>query len=243
LHQEVFTVDSTGKDKDKKVKVGYWVFQNFLASEGLSPKRSSQVQESMEYFQSQGVQELIIDLRYSFGGEVEVAERVCNYIVPIQHSGKLMYTLNNNSRLSKENRVVPFGKAGSIVLDQVIILTSNRTKGPAEFILNVMEPYMKVVQIGENTSGMPVGLEPIARSNSNFKKFNVELLAVKYKLTNATGITDYWDGFPKSFPAKPTPKAGYVFFPVPDNPKFSWGNPKDPQLAEAIKYIKTFVRD
>jgi C-terminal processing protease CtpA/Prc len=242
--KNVFTVDSTGKEKDKKVKVGYWVYQNFIATEGLLPKRSAEVQESMEYFQTEGIQELIIDLRYSFGGEVEVVERLCNYIVPAEHNGKLMYTLKNNSKQTKYDRAVPFGKAGSITLNKVIILTSKQTKGPAEFIMNVMEPYLKVVQIGESTSGMPVGLERIGTTgNSNFSKFNVELLAVKYILTNSTGITEYWDGFPKSFPATPTKKAGYDYVSAPDNPRLDWGNTKDPQLAAAIKYIKTYVPD
>lgn len=240
--KNVFTVDSTGKEKDKKVKVGYWVYQNFIATEGLLPKRSAEVQESMEYFQTEGIQELIIDLRYSFGGEVEVVERLCNYIVPAEHNGKLMYTLKNNSKQTKYDRSVPFGKAGSLALNKVIILTSKQTKGPAEFIMNVMEPYLRVVQIGESTSGMPVGLDRIGTTgNSNFSKFNVELLAVKYILTNSTGITNYWDGFPKSFPTTPTKKAGYAYVSATDNPRLNWGDPKDPLLAAAIKYIKNYV--
>lgn len=244
LYEKVFTVDSTGKKKDISVKVGYLAYQNFIATDGLLPKRSAEVQERMEEFQRKGIQELIIDLRYSFGGEVEVVERLCNYIVPAEHNGKLMYTLKNNSKQTKYDRAVPFGKAGSITLNKVIILTSKQTKGPAEFIMNVMEPYLKVVQIGESTSGMPVGLERIGTTgNSNFSKFNVELLAVKYILTNSTGITNYWDGFPKSFPATPTKKAGYAYVSAPDNPRLDWGNTKDPQLAAAIKYIKTYVPD
>lgn len=244
LGKKVFTVDSTGKEKDKKVKVGYWVYQNFIATEGLLPKRSAEVQKSMEEFQTDGIQELIIDLRYSFGGEVEVVERLCNYIVPAEHNGKLMYTLKNNSKQTKYDRSVPFGKAGSLALNKVIILTSKQTKGPAEFIMNVMEPYLKVVQIGESTTGMPVGLDRIGTTgNSNFSKFNVELLAVKYILTNSTGITNYWDGFPKSFPTTPTKKAGYAYVSAADNPRLNWGDPKDPLLEAAIKYIKNYVPD
>lgn len=244
LHQQVFTVDSTGKEKNKKVKVGYWVFQNFISTEGLLPKRSAEVQKSMEDFENQGIQELIIDLRYSYGGEVEVVERLCNYIVPAEHNGKLMYSLKNNSKQAKYDRSVPFGKAGSLAFNKVIILTSKQTKGPAEFILNVMEPYLRVVQIGESTAGMPVGLDRIGTTgNSNFSKFNVELLAVKYILASSTGITDYWDGFPKSFPTTPTKKAGYAYVSAADNPRLNWGNTKDPQLAAAIKYIKNYVPD
>lgn len=244
LSNNVFTVDSTGKKKDISVKVGYLAYQNFISTDGLLPKRSKEVQERMEEFQRQGIQELILDLRYSSGGEVEVVERLCNYIVPAEHNGKLMYTLKNNSKQTKYDRTVPFGKAGTIALNKVIILTSKQTKGPAEFIMNVMEPYLKVVQIGESTFGMPVGLDRIGTTgNSNFSKFNVELLGVKYILTNSTGITNYWDGFPKSFPATPTKKAGYAYVSAPDNPRIDWGNTKDPQFAAAINYIKTYVPD
>jgi C-terminal processing protease CtpA/Prc len=239
LHQQVIKLDSLGKDKNESVKVGYWVYQNFLISEGLTPKRSAEVQESMEYFQNQGVQELIIDLRYSAGGEVEVAERVCNYIVPAENTGKLMYTKKNNTLQSKNNLTVPFAKAGSLALKQIIILTSKRTRGPAEFILNVMEPYLKVVQIGESTSGMPVTISQLSSFNSKLTDNNIELLAVTSRLANSTGVTDYWDGFPKNFPTTPSPTGGFLYQIAYDSPQFDWGNVKDYQLAAALQYIKT----
>ena len=239
LHQQIIKLDSLGKDKNESLKVGYWVYQNFLISEGLTPKRSAEVQESMEYFQNQGVQELIIDLRYSSGGEVEVAERICNYITPAENTGKLMYTKKNNTLQSKNNLTVPFAKAGTLALKQIIILTSKRTRGPAEFILNVMEPFLKVVQIGESTSGMPVTISQLSSFNSKLTDNNIELLAVTSRLANSTGVTDYWDGFPKNFPATPSPNGGYLYHLAYDSPQYNWGNVKDYQLAAALQYLKT----
>ncbi|OYX21505.1 MAG: carboxyl-terminal protease [Algoriphagus sp. 32-45-6] len=79
-YQSNSVLDQRVIDVDGK-KVGYWAYQSFKATAGLNPTRSAEVQSSMEFFQAEGIQELIIDLRYNGGGSVAVAEQIMNYLI------------------------------------------------------------------------------------------------------------------------------------------------------------------
>src|SRR5215217_9213955 len=59
-------------------KTGYFVFNIFTAEENATPK----LNEVFNYFSSNGVTDLVIDLRYNGGGRVSTAEYLCNLIVP-----------------------------------------------------------------------------------------------------------------------------------------------------------------
>ncbi len=217
LDQRVFTAG--GK------KVGYWAYQSFKATAGLTPTRSTEVQKSMEYFQSQGIQELIIDLRYNGGGSVAVAEQICNYIIQASNSGKLMYTNKLNDLKTSSNTTRNFSKIDNLNLSRVIFITSRGSASASELIINNLDPYMDVVLIGDNTFGKPVGSFPLARYNRVLETNNVELVPITFATANAQGKAEYFDGFPADFP-------------VGDTPQFAWGDPKDARLAAALQYIE-----
>ncbi len=218
LDQRVFTAG--GK------KVGYWAYQSFKDTAGLSPTRSTEVQKSMEYFQSQGIQELIIDLRYNGGGSVAVAEQICNYIIQASNSGKLMYTNKLNNLKTSSNTSRNFSKIDNLSLSRIIFITSRGSASASELIINNLDPYMDVVLIGDNTFGKPVGSFPLSRYNRVLETNNVELVPITFATANAQGKAEYFDGFPADFA-------------VGDTPQFPWGDPKDARLAAALQYIQS----
>lgn len=218
LDQRVFTVG--GK------KVGYWAYQSFKATAGLSPTRSTEVQKSMEYFQSQGIQELIIDLRYNGGGSVAVAEQICNYVIQASNSGKLMYTNKLNDMKSSNNENRNFSKIDNLNLSRIVFITSRGSASASELIINNLDPYMDIVLIGDNTFGKPVGSFPLSRYNRVLQTNNVELVPITFATANAQGKAEYFDGFP-------------VDFTVGDTPQYPWGDTKDARLAAALQYIQS----
>ena len=218
LDQRVIQVDTK--------KVGYWAYQSFKATAGLSPTRSAEVQTSMEFFQNQGVQELIIDLRYNGGGSVAVAEQICNYLIQTSNNTKLMYTNQLNALKSTQNTSRNFSKIGTINLTRVIFLTSRSSASASELIINALDPYMDVVLIGDNTFGKPVGSFPLSSYNRILQTNNVEVVPITFAIANSAGKAEYFDGFPADF------KVG-------DSPQFAWGDVKDLRLAAAIQYIRT----
>jgi carboxyl-terminal processing protease len=207
-------------------KVGYWAYQSFRATAGLNPTRSSEVQNSMEFFQSQGIQELIIDLRYNGGGSVAVCEQISNYLIQTANSGRLMYTNKLNDLKSASNASVNFSKIGNLNLTRVIFITSRSSASASELVINNLTPYMQVVIIGDNTFGKPVGSFPLSRYSRTLQTNNVELVPITFATANAQGKAEYFDGFPADFR-------------VGDSPQFPWGDPRDLRLAAALQYIQT----
>lgn len=217
LEQKVF--DEGGK------KVGYWAYQSFKATAGLTPTRSAEVQSSMEFFQSQGVQDLIIDLRYNGGGSVAVAEQISNYLIQSSNSGKLMYTNKLNASKSSQNTSKNFTKIGSLQFSRLIFITSRGSASASELVINNLTPYMQVVLIGDRTFGKPVGSFPLSGFNRVLKDNNVELVPITFATANSAGKAEFFDGFPANFS-------------VGDSPQFGWGDPKDLRLAAALQFVK-----
>jgi carboxyl-terminal processing protease len=216
LERKVF--EESGK------KIGYWAYQSFKATAGLSPTRSQEVQNTMEFFQTQGINELIIDLRYNGGGSVAVAEQILNYLIQSTNSGKLMYTNKLNPTKLSLNTSKNFSKIGTIALSKVIFITSRGSASASELIINSLTPYMDVILIGDNTYGKPVGSFPLSSYNSTLSSNNVELVPITFAIANSEGRAEYFDGFPANF------KVG-------DSPQFPWGDKRDSRLAAAIQYL------
>ncbi len=206
-------------------KVGYWVYQSFKATAGVSPTKSTEVDASMEFFQNQGIQELIIDLRYNGGGSVAVAEQICNYLIQGSNSNKLMYTNKLNSLKTKLNTSRNFYKIGSIDLDRIIFITSRGSASASELVINSMTPYLGVVLIGDNTYGKPVGSFPLSSYNTTLKNNDVELVPITFAIANSAGKAEYFDGFPADFS-------------VGDSPQYPWGDERDLRLAAALSYLQ-----
>lgn len=217
LHQEIIRIENK--------KIGYWVYNSFKATASIKPPQSKEVEASMDYFQNEQIDELIIDLRYNGGGSVAVAEQINNYLVPLGSSGKAMYTNELNSLKSKLEKTVNFKKSGGLNLSQIIFITSRGTASASELVINSLSPYLKTILIGDRTYGKPVGSFPLSGYNKTLKNNNVELVPITFAIANASGNTDYFDGFP-------------VDFAIGDTPQFNWGDKSDIRLKAALNYIQ-----
>lgn len=223
-YQSNSVLDQRVIDVDGK-KVGYWAYQSFKATAGLNPTRSAEVQSSMEFFQAEGIQELIIDLRYNGGGSVAVAEQIMNYLIQPANNGKLMYTNKLNSIKTSLNDSENFSKIGNLNLNRIIFLTSRGSASASELVINSLDPYMDLILIGDNTFGKPVGSFPLSRYNNVLQQNNVELVPITFATANSEGKAEYFEGFPANFT-------------VGDTPNVAWGDPADARLNAAIQYIR-----
>ncbi|WP_291781850.1 S41 family peptidase [Cecembia sp.] len=216
LHKDVYEIG--GK------KIGHWVYQSFRATQGLSPTRSQEVEDSFAYFESEGIDELIIDLRYNGGGSVAVTEQILNYLAPASASGRAMYTNRHNPNKFDNNRTVNFNKKGSLELDKIIFITSRSSASASELLINCLEPYMNLFLIGDNTFGKPVGSFPLSSFNRVLSENDVELVPITFAIANAEGRADYFDGFP-------------VDIQVGDDPSRDWSDLNEMRLAAALDYV------
>lgn len=87
----------------------------------------------------------------------------------------------------------------SLNLSKVYVLTTNSTASASELIINGLEPYIDVVQIGENTTGKFQASVTLYDS-PNFAKKNANenhtyaIQPLVFKSANAEGKSDYIDG-------------------------------------------------
>jgi carboxyl-terminal processing protease len=216
LHRDV--IEEGGK------KIGHWVYQSFRATQGLTPTRSQEVEDSFSFFESEGINELIIDLRYNGGGSVAVTEQILNYLVPSSAARSVMYTNKHNQSKTSNNRTVNFNKKGGIDLDRVIFITSRSSASASELLINCLSPYMEVVLLGDNTYGKPVGSFPLSNFSRTLGQNNVELVPITFAIANANGSADYFEGFPANFR-------------VGDDPAKDWGDSSERRFAAAMDYI------
>ncbi|GAB3646282.1 S41 family peptidase [Echinicola sediminis] len=205
-------------------KIGYLAYNSFKATAGLSPTQSTEVKEAFDYFESENIDELIIDLRYNGGGSVSVAEQIMNRLVPASADGKVMYTNRHNPNKTDLDDATAFSKEGGLELGRIFFITSGGSASASELTINCLNPYMDILLIGQNTYGKPVGAFPVSAFNKALKKYQVELVPITFSTANADGKAEYYEGFPVDYRAT-------------DGLSYDWGNPEEPRLNAALHYI------
>lgn len=179
-------------------KIGYLIYNGFYDS------YDSELNDAFGYFKSEGVTELVLDLRYNGGGSVLTATRLASMITG-QFNGKVFNELAYNNKKSYLNRKYTFtstinGKSiNSLNLSTVYVLTTKSTASASELIINGLDPYIKVVQIGDATYGKDVASVTLydspgfAKKNVNTSHRYALQLIVAHSI-NSVGFGDYLDG-------------------------------------------------
>ena len=179
-------------------KIGYLMYNGFYDS------YDSELNDAFAYFKSEGVTELVLDLRYNGGGSVLTATRLASMITG-QFNGKVFNELAYNNKKSYLNRKYTFtstinGKSiNSLNLSTVYVLTTKSTASASELIINGLDPYIKVVQIGDATYGKDVASVTLydspgfAKKNVNTSHRYAMQLIVAHSI-NSVGFGDYLDG-------------------------------------------------
>jgi len=204
------TLDVDGK------KVGYLFYTSFTAD--FDPQLNAAFGE----FQAAGVTELVLDLRYNGGGSVRTATDLASMITG-QFAGEIFTKEQWNAeyqayfesstalkeRLSnKFNTTLKTGELiNSLNLGRVFILTTSRSASASELVINGLDPYIDVVQIGETTTGKfqaSVTLydsPDFGRLNANLNHtYAIQPLVLKS--TNSAGVSDYIEGLTPDFKIK-----------------------------------------
>lgn len=212
-------------------KVGYFAFDIFVSTldnRGNPTYVKNQLDQLMAQFESEGVEELIVDLRYNGGGSVATAEYLSDLMVPAAVGDGLMYTNKINSGLEAFLRSygvrvdfspVHFNKTNSLNLNRIYFLVTEGTASASELLINNLQPHMDVKLIGEHaTYGKPVGF-------FNWDILGVDLYAVSFQTFNSAGYGDYFSGLP-------------VDKVVVDDLTRDFGDPQEDMIAEALYYAK-----
>lgn len=138
-------------------KIGYLMYNQFTAT------FNDELNDAFASLKSQGITELVLDLRYNPGGSVRTSTYLASMITG-QFNGSLYSKLRYNdlwqSRFRAEqlsyhftNRIDNSASISSLNLTRIYILTSRRTASASELLINGLIPYINVIQIGDVTVG------------------------------------------------------------------------------------------
>lgn len=208
---ETNTVFHVQKEQIGNQKVGYFVFDSFIE------RSEHDINKTLD--QLDGIDELIIDLRYNGGGLIRIANQLASQTAwhEVEHETFLTYNYNSNYRPNS----ILFDLGGGLKrlnLDRVYVLTTQASCSASELVINSLTPFIEVVTIGEPTCGKPVGQSPT-------KICDEILFAINFQTVNADGFGDYFDGLPVTCPATDTIVA-------------DWGSSRDPLLATAYYHVR-----
>jgi len=195
-------------------KIGYLVFNSFLGNQAQIQSEFARV---FSKFSSQGVTEVVVDLRYNGGGYVDLQTKLANYLVKSSANGQVMMRQVYNTQNSSNNRTTNFQKTGNLNLDDVYFIVGRSTASASELLINNLKPYMDVKLVGGVTHGKPVGFFPIPVGEWY-------VFPVSFKTTNKNNEGNYFNGFA-------------VNAQVADGLDKDWGDVSENSLASAINNI------
>ncbi len=193
-------------------KIGYLMYNQFLGvveSEGKD--YNSELNDTFANFLSNGINDLVIDLRYNPGGRISTSINLASMITgqfnnqvfaKERWNSKLMNYWDENNPESLLNRFS--NKLGnnqsifSLNLERVFILTSARTASASELLINGLDPYIDVVHIGDYTVGKNQGsitvYDYINDSRDKNPNHMYAMQPIVLKIGNVAGYTDFPDG-------------------------------------------------
>ena len=187
-------------------KVGYLLYNSFTAD------YDPQLNDAFGQFKADGVTDLILDLRYNGGGSVRTATDLASMITG-QFAGQLFMKefwnaeyqayfeseapqrlLNNFNTTLKTGEMI-----NSLNLSKVYIITTSRSASASELVINGLNPYIDVVQVGETTTGKFQASVTLYDS-PNFGRENANpshtyaIQPLVLKSVNSAGVSDYING-------------------------------------------------
>ena len=194
-------------------KVGYLVYNGFRSS------YNDELNEAFTFFQAEGINELVLDLRLNGGGSVLTSAYLASMIYA-NAGNEVFAQLNFNQKHSNENDNYNFENTLNIynvsgnktgeepiirlnTIDRLYVLASGSTASASEMIINGLKAFIPVKIIGTTTYGKNVGSITLYDSpSSDFTSIasadNSHLYAMQpivFQIYNKLGQSDYTQGF------------------------------------------------
>ncbi|MDN3596635.1 S41 family peptidase [Zunongwangia endophytica] len=219
-------------------KIGYLMYNSFIAN------FDEELNAAFAELKSEGVTDLVLDLRYNGGGSVNTATALASMITG-QFEGQVFakerwnedyqnyYENFSPDRLVNEfdSKLNSGENINSLNLNEVYILTTGSTASASELIINGLSPHINVVQIGGQTTGkfqasITLYDSPSFGEENRSEEHTYAMQPLVLKMANADGYTDFVDGLtPNIVLEEELGNLGTL------------GDPEEPFLARAIDEI------
>ena len=220
LSQESYTKKEVANSKiismgDKKV--GYFVLNSFIGK-----NINSDLDQLFDYYKQNGIDELVLDLRYNGGGDISISAHLASLISGKKSFSHVFQHHLFNTTYSESNSNSYFDKYSShaLKLKRLFVITTENTASASESIISALrakENGMDVITIGTKSYGKPYSMYPISFCDKVF-------FPILMKNFNSDYDEDYDDGF------VPTCE-------VEDDYFHDFGDLNEKNLKEALFYI------
>lgn len=196
-------------------KIGYLMYNQFTFDSGEA------LNEVFGNFKNEGITDLVLDLRYNPGGSGFVTSILASLIYGTNTS-QLFYKVRYNSKLEEvfdpsdtENFFLETTGSfngnsntplNTLNLSKIYVLTTQATASASELLINGLEPYMDVVQIGTLTTGKNEGSFTFVDDPENGNFYDAEredninpnnqwaIQPIVSRVENADGFGEYSNG-------------------------------------------------
>lgn len=186
-------------------KIGYLMYNGFYAN------YDTFLNNAFASLKSEGITDLVLDLRYNSGGSVQTATRLASMITgqftgqifaKEQWNAKIQSYFEANDPESLKNLFTDKMEStaiNSLNMSKIYILTSTSTASASELIINGLKSHISVVQIGDVTTGKNVGSVTLYDSPTFGKEkrnpdHRYAMQPLVLKIVNSAGFGDYQNG-------------------------------------------------
>jgi len=221
ITQDIVTIDPVPQSRiivdpsGVRPPVGYMELATFIST------ADAKMDTVFADFRAQGVNDVILDLRYNGGGLVSTSELLGD-LLGGDVAENLVYsnTVFNELRAPANNSTEFFERRGnSMSLVRLVVIASRNTASASELVINGMDPHVEVIIVGDDTFGKPVGQVGL--------EFCEKILRpTAFQTLNANDFGDYFFGLP-------------VDCAAPDDLSVAVGADNDPNIEAALSYLDT----
>ena len=176
------------------MKIGYLVYESFdLASQEF-------LENAVEWFVSEGIDEMILDLRFNAGGAVAQSRWLSGCIAGSAHKDDTFTKVVFNDGTTENwtfgygytNETDPLGLPKDLGLERLYVICSYNTGSAAELVISSLRGIdFPVKLIGCRTEGKNVGMT-VSETTYNGRRF--QFSPVTFWVRNAKDWGDYADG-------------------------------------------------
>lgn len=172
----------------------------YMASESFDATAQEVLDYQIKQFIDEGITELILDLRFNVGGEVQQSRYLASSIVGRDYDDKIFFKAKFRDGkieewpfLSGPSESDKLGKAPAMNLKRLWVIMSENTASASELIINALKGVdFPVILIGSQSEGKNVGME-VTHEMYNGRRF--EFAPITYWGLNAKDEYAPKDGF------------------------------------------------
>jgi C-terminal processing protease CtpA/Prc len=188
-------------------KIGYIMYNQFVGD------KSPELNQVFGDLKSQGIAELILDLRYNGGGSVLNCIELASMITG-QFDNEIFSKEQWNSKLEAflierygvesltdrfVNRLAENDEAiNSLNLNRVVIIATSESASASELLINSLSPYIGVIHVGEQTVGKNVGsitvYDYVDNNGTKNPDHKYAMQPIVLKIANKEDYADYANG-------------------------------------------------